>query len=194
MIRYDANFDADAPYQSLTLSVKRPFEAVTSLLRSNCKDSSLFKKVSTVLFLIQLFDRGYKNLVALEPSQGMVEQAKKKNVYKEFIMELVGKEPTSIKEGIFKFYFRSHWRIQGDGAPGTHPGGSNSFIFIQFSAKKLQNNTTLGVGVPLRKILDPPLEVDTSDMFVRKFCPICLSNGEISWSMLHPAGWTLTFA
>ena len=38
--------------------------------------------------------------MALEPSQGMVEQAKKKNVYKEFIMEFVGKEPTSIKEGI----------------------------------------------------------------------------------------------
>ena len=37
--------------------------------------------------------------MALEPSQGMVEQARKKNVYKEFIMELLGKEETSIKEG-----------------------------------------------------------------------------------------------
>ena len=42
--------------------------------------------------------------MALEPSQGMVEQAKKKNVYKEFIMELMGKDPTSIKEGTFKYF------------------------------------------------------------------------------------------
>ena len=37
--------------------------------------------------------------MALEPSQGMVEQARKKNVYKEFIMDLVGDKPTSIPEG-----------------------------------------------------------------------------------------------
>ena len=37
--------------------------------------------------------------MALEPSQGMVDQAKKKNIYKEFVMEILGAEPTSIKEG-----------------------------------------------------------------------------------------------
>ena len=34
-------------------------------------------------------------------------------------------------------------------------GGPNSFIFKQFSAKSLKNNPILGVGAPLRKILDP---------------------------------------
>ena len=37
------------------------------------------------------------------------------------------------------------------------PGGPNSFIFMHFSAKNLQNNPNLGVGAPLGKILDPPL-------------------------------------
>ena len=47
----------------------------------------------------------------------------------------------------------------GGGASGTlaPPGGPNYFIFMQFLAKSLQNNPTLGVGAPLRKILDPPL-------------------------------------
>ena len=81
--------------------------------------------------------------MALEPSQGMVQQAKKKNVYKEFIMELVGEEPTSIKEGILKCYFYRNWQYA---------------------------------------------------MFIRNFFPICLSDGEISWSLLHPAGRTLTSA
>ena len=31
------------------------------------------------------------------------------------------------------------------------PRGPNSFIFMQFLAKKLQNNTTLGVGAPPQK-------------------------------------------
>ena len=37
--------------------------------------------------------------MALEPSQGMVNEAKKKNIYKEFILEIMNAEPTSIKEG-----------------------------------------------------------------------------------------------
>ena len=50
-----------------------------------------------------------------------------------------------------------HWRIQG-GAPGRpSPGGLNSFIFMQFAANNLQNDPTLGIGAPLREILDPPL-------------------------------------
>ena len=46
------------------------------------------------------------------------------------------------------------------GAPGTRasPGGPNSFIFMQFSAQNMQNNSTFGSWrTPLRKILDPPL-------------------------------------
>ena len=37
------------------------------------------------------------------------------------------------------------------------PGVPNSFIFMQFSAKKVGYHTHLGVGTPPRKILDPPL-------------------------------------
>ena len=46
------------------------------------------------------------------------------------------------------------------GAPGTRapPGGPNSFIFMQFLAKKLQNNSSFGSWRPLLgEILDPPL-------------------------------------
>ena len=63
-----------------------------------------------------------------------------------------------------------HWRIQGGGAPGTHPLlESNSFIFMQLSAKSLQNNPTLGVGAPLlMKILHPPLFVQEAGTFWSK--------------------------
>ena len=42
-----------------------------------------------------------------------------------------------------------HWRIQG-GAPGMRapPGGPNSFIFMQFSAKMWKIIAILGVGAP----------------------------------------------
>ena len=43
-----------------------------------------------------------------------------------------------------------YWRILG-GAPGTPPRGSNSFIFMQFLSKKLENNNTLDVGAPPRE-------------------------------------------
>ena len=52
-----------------------------------------------------------------------------------------------------------HWRIQGGQghAPPT-PGSPNSFIFVQFSAKNVQNNRLAPTWRPLlRKILDPPL-------------------------------------
>ena len=52
-----------------------------------------------------------------------------------------------------------HWRIQG-GAPGTRapPGGPNSFIFMQFSAKIINKHTHFGSWrPPPGKILDPPL-------------------------------------
>ena len=47
------------------------------------------------------------------------------------------------------FIIRIHWRIQG-GAPGTRapPGGPNSFIFMQFSAKMWKIIAILGVGAP----------------------------------------------
>ena len=38
------------------------------------------------------------------------------------------------------------------------PWGPNSFIFMQSSARNLQNKRSIGVGAPLRKIMDPPLE------------------------------------
>ena len=50
------------------------------------------------------------------------------------------------------------------GAPGTRPPppeGQNSFIFMQFSAKKIGSHTHLGSWrppPPPGKILDPPLE------------------------------------
>ena len=41
--------------------------------------------------------------------------------------------------------------------PTPPPRGPNSLIFMQFSAKNLQNNRSLGVGAPPQKILDLPL-------------------------------------
>ena len=40
-----------------------------------------------------------------------------------------------------------HWRIQG-GGQGRPPGGSNSFIFMQFSTKNWKIIALLGVGAP----------------------------------------------
>ena len=37
---------------------------------------------------------------------------------------------------------------RGGGRQGRAPEGSNSFIFMQFSAKYLENNPNLGVGAP----------------------------------------------
>ena len=37
---------------------------------------------------------------------------------------------------------------KGAGGQGRAPGGLNSFIFMQFSAKILQNHINLGVGGP----------------------------------------------
>ena len=46
------------------------------------------------------------------------------------------------------------------GARDAPARGPNSFIFMQFSAKKLKNNSTFGSWrTPLGKILDPPLNV-----------------------------------
>ena len=45
----------------------------------------------------------------------------------------------------------------GDARDARPPGGPNSFIFRQFLAKNLKI-ALLGVGAPLGKILDPPLQ------------------------------------
>ena len=51
--------------------------------------------------------------------------------------------------------------LRGVAGTCTPPGGPNSFIFMQFSAKKLQNNRLAHpfweLAHPLGKILDPPL-------------------------------------
>ena len=56
-----------------------------------------------------------------------------------------------------------HWRIQGGVRDACPPWDPNSFIFMQFSAKKLQNNRLAHplweLVPPLRKILDPPLPI-----------------------------------
>ena len=50
-----------------------------------------------------------------------------------------------------------HWRIEGGAKDAAPPGGPNSFIFMQFSAK-FENNSNFGSWrTPLGKILDPPL-------------------------------------
>ena len=60
-----------------------------------------------------------------------------------------------------------HWRIQWGGGVRDvrpHPGGPNSFIFMQFSGKILKKIIALlGVGAPpFGKILDPPLSTISS--------------------------------
>ena len=63
-----------------------------------------------------------------------------------------------------------HCWIQG-GRQGRAPSpvGPNSFIFIQFSAKKLKNNNTFGSWrTPLGKILDPTL------MYVCVYVCLCV--------------------
>ena len=64
--------------------------------------------------------------------------------------------------GVFKLTFYLPAVVIGGskGAPGTPPRGQNSFIFMQFSAKNLKNNSTFGSWrTPLGKILDPTLVV-----------------------------------
>ena len=72
-----------------------------------------------------------------------------------------------------------HWRIQG-GVPGTRapPGGPNSFIFMQFSAKIINKHTHFGSWrPPLGKILDPPLYWQAGDCYrpQMKFAKIMFS-------------------
>ena len=52
-----------------------------------------------------------------------------------------------------------HWRIQARGRQGRPPRGPNSFIFMQFTAKKSEH-THFGSWRPhLRKILDLQLKL-----------------------------------
>ena len=63
-----------------------------------------------------------------------------------------------------------HWRIQGGVRDACPPWDPNSFIFMQFSAKKLQNNRlahpTLGVGAPPQENLGSA----TAYLFTWSFC------------------------
>ena len=45
-------------------------------------------------------------------------------------------------------YFTNRASLADPGGAGDAPGGQNSFIFMQFSAKSLKNNPILGVGAP----------------------------------------------
>ena len=59
------------------------------------------------------------------------------------------------------------WYAKCIGARDAPPRGPNSFIFMQFAAKKLQSNrlvTHFGSWRPIRKILDPPLCCGTSNI------------------------------
>ena len=67
------------------------------------------------------------------------------------------------------------------------PRGPNSFIFMQFSAKNLQNNPNLGIGAPapFGKILDLPLHyTECKYLYILAFCdkekPFVLHNPCIS--------------
>ena len=62
-------------------------------------------------------------------------------------------------ENSAKLYALADLRGASDTRAPPFPGVQSSFIFMLFSAKRLQNNPTLGVAPPPlpRKILDPPL-------------------------------------
>ena len=60
--------------------------------------------------------------------------------------------------------------LRGGAKDARPPWGPNSFIFMQFSGKKLKNNSTFGSWrTPLGKILDPPL-VSVSSCRFRSAC------------------------
>ena len=80
--------------------------------------------------------------------------------------------------GCCRFVIRQHWRIQG-GVPGTcaPPGGPNSFIFMQFSAKNWKIIALLGVGAPPGKnpgsatgqITQTQTETETERIYYHEF-------------------------
>ena len=61
--------------------------------------------------------------------------------------------------------------LRGWGVPGMRspPGGANSFIFMQFSAKKFQNNPNLEVGEPPGE--NPGSTTDTGDLIIASVQP-----------------------
>ena len=64
-------------------------------------------------------------------------------------LHLIGQLGLTRDLRVWQLSMQDHWRIQG-GAPGTRapPGGPNSFIFMQFSAKMWKIIAILGVGAP----------------------------------------------
>ena len=49
----------------------------------------------------QLYDAGYTNLDALEPSSKMLELAKKRNIYKRHMCEYLGPKKLDIDDGMY---------------------------------------------------------------------------------------------
>ena len=85
--------------------------------------------------------------------------------------------------------------LRGGGLPGTRvpPRSPNSIIFMQFLAKKWQNNSTYGSWRPLLgEILDPPLEsTEIHADFLNKHCkdgPVTREKTYIEKKTISPLG------
>ena len=57
-----------------------------------------------MIFLFQLKEVGFRNIDGLDPSEGMLELCRSKNVYTNLICDYVGEERTSIDSGINILY------------------------------------------------------------------------------------------
>ena len=79
--------------------------------------------------------------------------------------------------------------MQGLPLPSPTRRGPNSFIFMQFSAKSLQNNPFLGIGAP-RNILDPPqLAVLGIIRVLHKYAKLALMH-TLQWRIYIVKFWT----
>ena len=45
---------------------------------------------------------GYTNIDALEPSEGMIEKARKKNLYTQYIVDYMSEKQSVIEDGMFQ--------------------------------------------------------------------------------------------
>ena len=76
------------------------------------------------------------------------------------VWRLVAYRESWIQPCVTFHFFGANSLADPRGARNAPLGGPNSFIFMQFSAKNLKNNSTYGSWrTPLGKILDPPLEL-----------------------------------
>lgn len=83
-------------------------------IASNFCDVLLFDKASKIVdvgagtgFVGDFLKKtGFTNVDALEPAEGLLEQAKQKKLYKNHILEGISKDkPTSVAEGNFQLFF-----------------------------------------------------------------------------------------